>query len=105
MTPAEVIADLDAEIAESGDVVFVTKNQQRYQLRGFVRGYKPQEFANGIDQGDTLVVLSPTDAFNVPDLPEAGNKIEIAGRVRRIFNVEPVTMVNVVVRLNLTVRG
>ena len=61
-----------------------------------------------MQQGDSLVVLSPTalagTAFE-STLPTANNKLTAAGRLRNIQMADPVLMNDVLVRINLQVRG
>ena len=113
MTPAQAIAMLDRQIAEHGQTVTLTRlvpNQASITLtcKAFVRGYKPDELANGVQQGDSMVVMSPTDlagtAFESA-LPTTNNKLTTGGRLRNIQMADPVYMNDVLVRLNLQVRG
>lgn len=113
MTPSQAIALLDAQIAEHGQTVTLTRlvpNQTSITLtcKAFVRGYKPDELANGVQQGDSLVVLSPTALVGSPfesAPPVRLNKLTTAGRLRNIEMADPVLMNDVLVRINLQVRG
>jgi hypothetical protein len=113
MTPVQAIAMLDRQIARHGQTVKLVRlvpNQPAVEatVRAFVRGYKPEELANGVQQGDSLVTLSPTQLKGTPfeaDLPVTNNKIEVSGRRRNVQFADPVEMLNVLVRLNLQVRG
>jgi hypothetical protein len=113
MTPEKAIAMLDAQIEKHGQTVTLTRlvpNQASITLtcKAFVRGYKPDELSNGIIQGDSLAVISPTaligSAFE-DNLPAPVNKLTTAGRQRNIGSVEPVYMNDVLVRLNIQVKG
>lgn len=112
-TPAEAIAELDAAIAQAGQTVMLERlvpnaASVTQPMRAFSRGYKPDELANGVQQGDSLVVLSPSQLVGTPFATEmlvANNKIEINGRRRNIQMVDPVYMNDVLVRINLQVRG
>lgn len=112
---ADAIADLDAEIAETGqDVVLVRIMADADDLerphRAFVRGYRPDEMVGGLQQGDTLVTLSPTGLpaeFADTDASRLARNdlIRIDGRLRNVEFVEPVRVAGTLVRMNLTVRG
>jgi hypothetical protein len=113
VTPAQAIAMLDRQIEAHGQTVTLTRlvpNQHSITLtcKAFVRGYKPDELANGVQQGDSLVVLSPTalegTAFESA-LPATNNKLTTGGRQRNIQMADPVLMNDVLVRLNLQIRG
>ena len=61
----------------------------------------------GIQQGDSLVVLSPsrTPAVFVGQPLEANDRIVIAGRSRNVEYVDLVQIAGVTVRINVLVRG
>lgn len=113
MTPAQAIAMLDRQIAQHGQTVTLTRTVPNgspitLTCRAFVRGYKPDELANGVVQGDSLVVLSPTALAGSPfasALPVRLDKLTTAGRKRNIEMADPVLMNDMLVRLNLQVRG
>ncbi|HZY67756.1 MAG TPA: hypothetical protein VFE52_04170 [Devosia sp.] len=113
MTPARAIAMLDRQIGRHGQTVTLTRHVSNgspvtLTCRAFVRGYKPDELANGVIQGDSLVVISPTALEGTPfgtTLPAPVNKLTTAGRQRNIAMVDPVYINDVLVRLSLQVRG
>ncbi|WP_173087364.1 hypothetical protein [Devosia sp. 1635] len=113
MTPAQAIAMLDRQIQKHGQSVTLTRlvpngDPVSAAVKAFIRGYKPDELANGVQQGDSTVVISPTSlkgtAFEAA-MPATNNKIEIAGRRRNIQMVDAVMIGDQLVRLNLQVRG
>ncbi len=75
------------------------------------RGYRPDEIAGGIYQGDSEVVLSATQlkAEGWPsgewEVPKVGDQIIVAGRARSILAVAPIYIGSALVRIDLQVRG
>ncbi|NGP18918.1 hypothetical protein [Devosia aurantiaca] len=105
MTPAEAIAMLDKQIAEHGQTVKLKRGTTGpHETQAFVRGFKASEIAGLLQQGDRQVVVSPSGlgSFGVP---EAQDKISIAGSAATVQSVESVRIGDVLVRLNLVVRG
>lgn len=107
MTPAEMIAELDAKLLAVGSTVLLRKTNSaagQVSARARVRFYKPDEIAGIIQQGDSKVVLSPTglEAFGVP--PQNGFVV-VAGSPRRIIAPNPITIDDTLVRIELQVRG
>lgn len=104
MTPAEMIADLDAELADDGEDIRLQRltlgpggQQIPFEVvcRAFVRGYDPQELVGGITQTDSRVIMSPTQiiahqwtsgATGNQDkrVPIKGNRAFIAGKPRNV---------------------
>lgn len=77
-------------------------------VRAFVREYRPDEIVGAIAQGDSHVVLSPTQvAGSVFETaaPARNDKVVIRGRVRNVQSAEPVFVGDQLVRINLQVRG
>lgn len=114
MTPASAIAALDRQIAKHGqDIVLsrIVKGGEPLERphRAFVRGYQPNELTGGIQQGDTLLAISPTDMpaefASEADRLRAIDRVWIAGRIRTIQFVVPILIGATLVRLNATVRG
>ncbi|MDP4024456.1 hypothetical protein Q8W71_17665 [Methylobacterium sp. NEAU 140] len=110
---AEAIADLDDELRRVGQDVTLRRigtdapDTEAPGVRAFVRGYRPDELTGGIQQGDSLVVLSPTGmpaAFVIE--PLGGNdRIVVAGRSLNVEYVDPVQIAGITVRINVAVRG
>ncbi|MBP2495386.1 hypothetical protein ABID82_002281 [Methylobacterium sp. PvP062] len=112
MTPADAIASLDRQIAEHGQSVSlrrVVANAPALEkgCKAWVRGYRPNELVGGLQQGDTLLIFSPTDlpAEFVEEPLERGDGIKVDGLLRTVQFTDPVRLKDVLVRLNVTVRG
>ncbi len=85
--------------------------------RAVVRGYRPEELVGGIAQGDSQVILSPSEirSSGWPDpggsppgsvsLPRKGDKLIVQGRMRTIEAVAPLQVAGELVRIDLQVRG
>jgi hypothetical protein len=107
MTPSQLIADLDAALARTGQRVIIRKTNStdgQVTVRARVRFYKPDEIAGIIQQGDSKVILSPTglDEFGVP--PQNGFVV-VNGSPRRIVLPNPIYVADTLVRIELQVRG
>src|SRR5882724_12386781 len=68
MTPERMIEMLDRQLDEHGQMIDLvritgTTNQVRFSvpIRAWVMDYDPQELGDKILQGDSLVIISPTD--------------------------------------------
>lgn len=114
MTPAQAIAALDAALAVAGEDVTLQRLASGVTVantascRAMVRGYKPEELVGAIVQGDTQVILSPTDltAGNWPaNMIVNGDKVVIQGRRRNVEAAAPILMTGTLVRIELQVRG
>jgi len=107
VTPAQMIADLDAALAEVGETVLLRKTNTHVgqaSVKARMRFYKPDELTGILQQGDSKVVVSPTglESFGVP--PQNG--FVVAGGVpRRIISVTPIRVADVLVRIEMQVRG
>lgn len=108
MTPTNAIAMLDRQLAKHGSTVKLFRGEIEVSIKGFPRGYKPDEIGSGISQGDSQVVISPThlqgSAFQAV-LPRKLDQVEYGGRRRNVENVDAVLLDDVVVRINMQVRG
>lgn len=112
MTPRAAIAMLDRQIKANGQSAELRRfddagKKSAHPLRVFLRGYVPNELGGGIDQGDSAVVISATDwgRLDVGTLPERLDQLHVGGRLRTIENVDPVYIDDVLVRINVQVRG
>lgn len=108
MTPAQAIGMLDRQLAKHGETLSLRRGGTpplSVNGRGFVRAFKPQDLVGEVQQGDTMVVLSPNSVgmFPIPILQ--GDKIVVAGRVKNVEAAEHVRMLDQVVRINVQVRG
>lgn len=107
MTPAAAIAALDRQLAMHGENVILRRTNSttgQVTVRAKCRGYRPSEVAGIIMAGDTLVILSPTDAgaFGAP--PENGFVV-VDGKPRRVISSLPVRIDGEIVRFEAQVRG
>ena len=122
-----LIADLDDDLAESGEdivlrrVVGTLPNTVNVDVtvRAVVRSYQPDELINGITQTESLVIISPTQIATAqwpggelpsstvanPSLPRKGDKAVIAGRVRNIEVAQPFVVEGELVRIEMRVLG
>lgn len=112
MSPAEHIADLDADLREDGEDIVLRRMTHvgttstpadRAGIRAHVRGYRPDELVGSIAQGDRQAILSPSGLDG--DLPKRGDFVLIAGRSCRIEAVAEIRVGGVVVRIELQVKG
>jgi hypothetical protein len=112
MTAQDAIDALDRQLAQVGTPIMIRRAAGTVIERphvAFPRGYKPNELVGGLQQGDTLLVISPTDMprefASEADMIRRGDKIRLTGRIRNVEFVEPVLIGETLVRLNVTVRG
>lgn len=123
MSAAAEILELDRSLADVGEDLVIrrvtgTTSQTNTDLavRGSVRGYQPQELTTNIIQGDTKVILSPTqiNAAGWPGVsggvldhrvPRRGDKAIVQGKTLNIEAAAPIYVDNTLVRLELQVRG
>lgn len=105
-TPAGAIARLDDALKRRGQTVTVRRlsGPADLQVLANVRGYKPSELVGGIAQGDTSIVLSPTGLAAFVPL-KRGDKIVIDGALKNVEAANNIKMANILVRINLQVRG
>lgn len=87
----------------------------------FVRGYRPEELAGAVIQGDSEVIISATDIIAAqwpggepiqsppiatdPRVPRSGDRIVSAGRVRAVIAAAPIYVADELHRVNIQVRG
>jgi hypothetical protein len=108
MMPADAIAMLDRALARNGSNVLLRHMANGTQasaetVRAFIRGYKPDEVIGSIQQGDSLVIISPT---GLVALPKQNDKIVVGTRVRNVQSPPVEVMVgDQIVRIELLVRG
>lgn len=122
------IAELDRSLAVDGED-FVLRRvvgtnspvNTDVTCRGVVRGYQPQELTTNIIQGDAKIILSPTQiiATSWPGgapatganaaldhrVPRRGDKAVVQGKVLNIEAAAPIYLDNVLVRIELQIRG
>lgn len=103
MTPAEAIADLDAELAEAGQTISLKRGSGTVRTgAGFVRGYDVEKVVGVITLADRKVIISPTD-FGA-DLPRAQDLFLSQGKTGVVQEVEPIYMADTLVRIEMRVR-
>ena len=113
MSPADAISLLDGQIAGVGQPVVlrrVVANAPAIERphRAFVRGYRPDEVTGGIQQNDSLLIMSPTGMpreFTGADILRVNDRVSINGRMRNVQFVDAVRIGDQVVRYNVSVRG
>lgn len=115
MTPQQAIAKLDRAIAKNGQTVTLRRGTAvapvaTATVKAHVRGYDPDELVGGITQKDSKAILSPNGLENWPGgmLVGGGSDadwIRIDGRWRTILAAIPVKMNDVLVRIELQVKG
>lgn len=120
MTPSAAIAMLDRQLLRHGQPVtlrrltLVDGEQEAFDCtcKAVVRQYQPAELVDGIIQGDSHVVLSPTDlsaavwpGVGLPPVPRKGDRVVVAGTARNIEAVVPFYIGTQVVRIECQVRG
>ena len=125
MSALSHISALDRGLAARGEDVVLrrisgsgaTATSVDVTCRAVVRGYRPEELVGGIAQGDSQVILSPSEirASGWPDpdgspsgsasLPRKGDKLIVQGRMRTIEAVAPILVAGELVRIDLQVRG
>lgn len=125
MTPAACIAALNRVLAAHGEDIRLQRLMGTQQVpvevacRAHVRGYEPHELVGGIAQGDSRVLISPTEieAAQWPGgqvegavvgdarVPKKGDRLFIAGRARQVEAVKPIYLDGELVRIEMAVRG
>jgi hypothetical protein len=112
MSAAQEIAKLDRQIAKKGQTVSLRKSTavdgaQDRPIRAFVRGYKPDELAGGVQQGDSTVIISPTAlaASGFTGSIKRNDVIVVSERARRVEVANLVTMDDQTVRIEVWIKG
>ncbi|WP_029002727.1 hypothetical protein [Azorhizobium doebereinerae] len=123
-TPAGMIARLDAALGRRGQGITLKRmsgaGQARTSVdvdcRAFVRDFDPSELINGMVQGTSEVVISPSEiivaawesgrpAGQDANVPMAGNMVTIRGKDRRVMAAEPFYANDTLVRIRMAVEG
>jgi hypothetical protein len=119
------IADLDQALLEVGEDATLRRMQlvagvqsvlSSVDVRIVMRQYGPQELVGGITQGDSFVILSPSEiiAANWPGtvtspgdkrVPKHGDQLIVQGIARTVQTGTPFYIAGALVRLELQVRG
>lgn len=125
--PGTLIAKLDGALAKAGEDVVLRRvygqapriNNVDLPLRATVLDYRPEELVGGIAQTDSKVILSPTEikrrcwpggenpstSIADPTLPRRNDKIIVDGRTRNIEFVNPISVFDTLVRIELRISG
>lgn len=108
MTPAQAIKMLDNQLARHGQTVTLHPTAAGVPgagttVKAFVRGFRPDELAGDMKQGDQMVVLSPS---GLPSIPVQGSKVKIGTKSHNVqAPADVVRIADQVVRVNVVVRG
>ncbi len=108
-TPAGMISRLDASIARRGSALVLKRGDlsspsAAVTVKGFEIDMDPAQFVGNARQGDSLIILSPT-GLGAYGEPMEGDWTEFAGRTRSVYFIRRKVVANVLVRLELMVRG
>lgn len=106
MSPERAIAMLDMQVEKHGQDIRLMRGNSSWTIKAPVRGYRPEELGNGILQGDSEVVVSPTQLarHGLVDVRRL-DRIEVAGRTRIVEYATPTPIGGKVVRWEILVRG
>jgi hypothetical protein len=125
MTPAQLIADLDAALARTGEDCVLRRKEgspiieKDVTVRASVRGVRSNEIVGTVTQAYSKAVISMTQILAAgwpaghtvtpgavdPRLPRANDFLIVKGKQRQIMFVNPIAIDGTVVRVNLTVAG
>lgn len=109
MTDAtRIIAALDAALARTGQAMTLKRTgEDDLTVRARVRDYAASELAGTIQQGDSHVILSPTEMTDAswPAPPKKGDRLLIGTRLCLVETVVPKHVDGTPVRYELVVRG
>lgn len=123
-SPASLIADLDAALADAGENIILRRLTGTQQIpfdvtvRAHVTPVKAEALVGAVTQTASKVIISPTEITRAqwpgfqtgvtgPDavLPRKGDKAVIGGRARNIEFAAPLYRGGALVRIELTVLG
>lgn len=108
MTPSAAIAMLDRQLAAHGQTVILRRGNTttgQATMKAFVRGVKAEDMVGEVTQTDRKVVLSPSD-LGVFGEPDATVMVVIDGKPSKIVGKpEPIRLNDVLVRINMVVKG
>lgn len=122
------VSQLDRSLAVDGEDfvlrrVIGTTNLANIDVvcRGCIRGYLPHELTTSIIQGDTKIIMSPTQIIaaqwpgGLPVIssnaaldhrvPRKNDKVVVQGKPRNIEAASPIYLANELVRIELQTRG
>lgn len=108
MTPAQAIAALDRQLSRHGQTIRLRRGGATVDVKGFVRGFTADELisGSGISQDEDKVILSPSSLTGwAGDAPGEDDWCEINDKYRAITKGRLIKLNDVVVRIELQVRG
>ena len=125
LSPAQAIADLDMMLGHRETVRLIRRSGPSQSVTfevvcpARVKDYKPEELVGNIEQGDSLVIISPTqineEGWPGPAtgpfsgdrrIPQAASDlIIIQQKPRAVKSTYPVYLEGILVRLNVQVKG
>ncbi|WP_038539552.1 hypothetical protein [Neorhizobium galegae] len=99
---------LDRQLADHGQTVKLRKGNTaagEVAVKAFVRGITADEIVGTITQSDKKVTVSPTD-LAIFGMPAAGGSVVVDDKPRAIVgSPEILKMDDVIVRINVVVKG
>lgn len=112
-TPTGAITRLDAALLRRGQTITLRRGRSEaptatITLKGFVTGFKADEIVpgSGISQNDDKVIISPSSLGGWPGAaPGKDDWCEINGRFRTVTIGRLIKMNDVLVRIELQVKG
>jgi hypothetical protein len=125
MMPSQLIADLDAALARTGEDCALRRKEgsplveKDVTVRASVRGVRSNEIVGTVTQAYSKAVISMTQILAAgwpaghtvtpgavdPRLPRANDFLIVKGKQRQIMFADPIAIDGTVVRVNLTVAG
>lgn len=112
MTPDAAIAALDKAVQIAGQDIILRRTTGTALIkfdspttRARVVDYRPDELVGEVQQGDRKAILSPTMLANWPAPPTKGDRVVVDGAVWAVMNVNPLSIGNRLVRIEMQIRG
>lgn len=124
-SPSALIADLDQALADAGEDCILRRKEgsplvdKTVTVRASVRGLRASELVDTAMQAYSKVVISMTQILGAgwpaghvvtpgavdPRIPRPSDVLIVKGKARQIMFVDPISVRNIIVRINLTVAG
>ncbi|MCO5071137.1 MAG: hypothetical protein M9944_08025 [Rhizobiaceae bacterium] len=110
MKPADAIKALDRALAAGGSTLVLKRGSDvqapdaTVTVRGSETALKPEKFVGSSRQGDSVIILSPT-RLGAYGEPTEDDWAVFGGKTRSIYFVRRREIDDVLVRLELMVRG
>ncbi len=101
------VASIAARIEREGEDVTFTRGAHVATVRAFVRGYRPQELVDDIQQGDREMRIAPAalDAAGYPDAPTRPDQVLIGDAYATVQSCETVKLRGVPAMHVVQIRG